>query len=66
MQTTGKHATRPRTMVEKIWDDHVIVQQNGIPDLIYIDLHLLHEVTSPQAFADLTERGLLYDVPVKP
>jgi len=53
-------------MVEKIWDDHVIVQQNGIPDLIYIDLHLLHEVTSPQAFADLTERGLLYDVPVKP
>ena len=45
---------RPRTLAEKVWDDHVVVHgENGQPDLIYIDLHLVHEVTSPQAFDGL-------------
>jgi len=44
----------PRTLAEKLWDDHVVVKgENGDPDLIYIDLHLIHEVTSPQAFDGL-------------
>ena len=44
----------PRTLVEKVWDSHVVVPgENGKPDLLYIDLHLVHEVTSPQAFEGL-------------
>jgi 3-isopropylmalate/(R)-2-methylmalate dehydratase large subunit len=50
--------TRPRTLVEKIWDDHVITQDLGSPSVVAIDLHLVHEVTSPQAFTGLRERGL--------
>ena len=47
-------ARRPRTLAEKLWDDHVVVKgEDGNPDLIYIDLHLIHEVTSPQAFDGL-------------
>src|SRR5215470_18100912 len=49
---------KPRTIVEKIWDNHVVMQQPGAPALLYIDLHLIHEVTSPQAFTMLRERGL--------
>jgi 3-isopropylmalate/(R)-2-methylmalate dehydratase large subunit len=49
---------RARTIVEKIWDSHVVSQQSGAPALLYIDLHLCHEVTSPQAFTTLRERGL--------
>jgi 3-isopropylmalate/(R)-2-methylmalate dehydratase large subunit len=49
---------KPRTIVEKIWDSHVVTQQPGAPALLYIDLHLVHEVTSPQAFSMLRERGL--------
>jgi 3-isopropylmalate/(R)-2-methylmalate dehydratase large subunit len=41
---------RPRTIIEKIWDAHVVTSQPGAPALLYIDLHLVHEVTSPQAF----------------
>src|SRR5689334_24311424 len=48
----------PRTIIEKLWDSHVVADNPGAPSLIYIDLHLLHEVTSPQAFAGLRERGL--------
>ena len=45
---------RPRTLAEKVWENHVVVPgQDGKPDLLYIDLHLLHEVTSPQAFEGL-------------
>lgn len=44
---------RPRTMFEKIWDAHVVHEEPGKPALIYIDLHLVHEVTSPQAFEGL-------------
>ena len=48
----------PRTIIEKIWDNHVVSEQPGAPALLYIDLHLVHEVTSPQAFAGLRQRGL--------
>ncbi len=54
MNTEAKTATAPRTLAQKVWDDHVVVPgSDGAPDLIYIDLHLLHEVTSPQAFDGL-------------
>ncbi len=49
---------RTRTLVEKIWDDHVVSQDEGAPAVLAIDLHLVHEVTSPQAFTGLRERGL--------
>jgi 3-isopropylmalate/(R)-2-methylmalate dehydratase large subunit len=49
---------RPRTIIEKIWSNHIVAQREGAPTLIYIDLHLVHEVTSPQAFAGLRQRGL--------
>jgi 3-isopropylmalate/(R)-2-methylmalate dehydratase large subunit len=49
---------KPRTIIEKIWDSHVVSQREGAPALIYIDLHLVHEVTSPQAFDGLRRRGL--------
>ncbi len=48
----------PQTLIEKIWDAHVVSQPPGAPALLYIDLHLVHEVTSPQAFAGLRARGL--------
>jgi len=50
--------SRPRTLFEKVWDDHVIAQEPDAPAILYIDLHLIHEVTSPQAFAGLRARGL--------
>lgn len=46
-----------RTLAEKVWDDHVVRRAEGEPDLLYIDLHLLHEVTSPQAFDGLRKNG---------
>jgi 3-isopropylmalate/(R)-2-methylmalate dehydratase large subunit len=48
----------PCTIIEKIWDAHVVAQPPGAPQLLYIDLHLVHEVTSPQAFDGLRRRGL--------
>ena len=48
----------PRTIIEKLWDSHVVHQQPGAPTLLFIDLHLVHEVTSPQAFDELRDRGL--------
>ena len=39
----------PKTLAEKIWEQHVVRRVDGEPDLLYIDLHLVHEVTSPQA-----------------
>jgi 3-isopropylmalate/(R)-2-methylmalate dehydratase large subunit len=47
-----------KTIYEKIWDAHVVSEQPGAPALLYIDLHLVHEVTSPQAFDGLRSRGL--------
>ncbi len=46
-----------RTMAEKVWDEHVVRSAAGEPDLLYIDLHLIHEVTSPQAFDGLRLAG---------
>ncbi len=47
----------PRTLAEKVWDRHVVRTGDGLPDLLYIDLHLVHEVTSPQAFDGLRLAG---------
>lgn len=46
-----------RTLAEKVWEDHVVRRAEGEPDLLFIDLHLLHEVTSPQAFDGLRMNG---------
>ncbi len=46
-----------KTLFEKIWDDHVVYEEPGKPTLLYIDLHLIHEVTSPQAFEGLRLAG---------
>jgi 3-isopropylmalate/(R)-2-methylmalate dehydratase large subunit len=66
-----------RTLSEKIWDQHVVVPGDGEPDLLYVDLHLVHEVTSPQAFEslrlanrrvrrpDLTVATMDHDVPTR-
>ena len=51
-------AAVPKTLFEKIWDDHVVLERDGEPAILYADLHLVHEVTSPQAFAGLRARGL--------
>ncbi len=51
-------AAKPRTIIEKVWDNHIVAERAGAPALLYIDLHLVHEVTSPQAFSGLRERGL--------
>src|SRR5258706_3347008 len=50
-------AEQQRTLSEKVWDAHVVRSAGGEPDLLYIDLHLLHEVTSPQAFDGLRLAG---------
>ena len=49
--------TTPKTLAEKLWDRHVVHSAPGEPDLLYIDLHLIHEVTSPQAFDGLRMAG---------
>ena len=49
--------TRPRTLYEKIWDAHVVSRRDDGTCLVYIDRHLVHEVTSPQAFAGLAANG---------
>src|ERR1700757_454497 len=47
----------PKTLYEKIWDNHLVYEEAGKPALIYIDRHLVHEGTSPQAFAGLKAEG---------
>lgn len=47
-----------KTLFDKIWDSHVVSEIEGGPSVLYIDKHLIHEVTSPQAFAGLDKRGL--------
>ena len=49
---------QPKTLFEKIWDQHVVAQEPETPAILYIDMHLVHEVTSPQAFSELRGRGL--------
>ena len=46
-----------QTLAEKVWDAHIVHAAEGEPDLLYIDLHLVHEVTSPQAFEGLRLAG---------
>src|SRR5579864_3289367 len=53
----------PRTLFEKIWDDHVVATPDGQLPLLYVDLHLVHEVTSPQAFDGLRSSGRKVRVP---
>ncbi|MSQ22637.1 MAG: 3-isopropylmalate dehydratase large subunit, partial [Dehalococcoidia bacterium] len=47
----------PKTMFQKIWDDHVVYQEPNGPAILYVDLHLVHEVTTPQAFDGLRMSG---------
>ena len=47
----------PQTMFHKVWEDHVVHRAEGDPDLLYVDMHLVHEVTSPQAFESLALAG---------
>lgn len=47
-----------KTLFDKIWDAHVVSSKEGFPDILYIDTHYIHEVTSPQAFNGLRERGI--------
>ncbi|MDP1803997.1 MAG: aconitase family protein, partial [Acidimicrobiales bacterium] len=48
---------RPKTLADKVWESHVVHSADDEPDLLYIDLHLIHEVTSPQAFDGLRLAG---------
>jgi len=60
VKTHDRHETgimKPKTMFEKIWEAHVVHEEPGQPSLIYIDRHLVHEVTSPQAFEGLRLAG---------
>jgi 3-isopropylmalate/(R)-2-methylmalate dehydratase large subunit len=50
--------SQPKTIIDKIWDNHVVAQEPESPAILYIDLHLVHEVTSPKAFQGLRDRGL--------
>src|SRR5881409_3140886 len=47
-----------KTLYDKIWDSHIVVPETDAPAILYIDLHLIHEVTTPQAFTGLRKRGL--------
>ena len=47
-----------KTLFDKIWESHVVYEEEGQPTLLYTDLHLVHEVTSPQAFEALRLAGL--------
>jgi 3-isopropylmalate/(R)-2-methylmalate dehydratase large subunit len=48
----------PKTLIDKVWESHIVAQEANSPSILYIDLHLVHEVTSPQAFTGLRERNL--------
>ena len=50
--------SKPRTIIEKVWDNHIVAEREGAPSLLFIDLHLVHEVTSPQAFSGLRQRAV--------
>jgi 3-isopropylmalate/(R)-2-methylmalate dehydratase large subunit len=49
---------KPKTLLDKVWDNHIVIKESGAPAVLYIDLHLVHELTSPQAFNGLRARGL--------
>ena len=54
----SKKIHNPKTLFDKIWDAHVVHQKEGYPAVFYIDAHMIHEVTTPQAFAGLEKRGI--------
>src|SRR3954468_21741262 len=54
---TSRESVMGKTLSEKVWDEHVVRSVEGEPDLLFIDLHLIHEVTSPQAFDGLRLAG---------
>ena len=56
----------PSTLAEKVWERHVVHRADGEPDLLYVDLHLVHEVTSPQAFEGLRLAGRPSGAPTSP
>jgi 3-isopropylmalate/(R)-2-methylmalate dehydratase large subunit len=58
MNSTSNQDKQPQTLFDKVWNDHIVAQEPGAPAVLYIDLHLVHEVTSPQAFSGLRARGL--------
>ncbi len=62
---TTNNGNQAKTLFEKVWDAHVVKQDPGAPVVLYIDAHLVHEVTSPQAFSALRERGLKVRRPQK-
>ncbi|MGA9716726.1 MAG: aconitase family protein, partial [Acidobacteriaceae bacterium] len=49
--------SEPQTLFEKVWQQHLVAEPEGEPTILYIDLHLVHEVTSPQAFDGLRLAG---------
>ena len=49
---------KPKTIFEKIWGAHLVHQAKDYPAVLYIDAHLIHEVTTPQAFTGLRNRGI--------
>src|SRR5439155_17699055 len=57
MSTQTAQPLAPRTMFEKVWDQHLVAEPAGEPSILYIDLQLVHEVTSPQAFDGLRLAG---------
>ncbi|MEK6573783.1 MAG: 3-isopropylmalate dehydratase large subunit, partial [Chloroflexota bacterium] len=57
--------SQPQTLFEKVWTSHIVAQEPDSPAVLYIDLHLVHEVTSPQAFTGLRQRGLKVRRPEK-
>src|SRR3990172_6171234 len=57
--------SQPQTLFEKVWNSHIVAQEPDSPAVLYIDLHLVHEVTSPQAFTGLRQRGLKVRRPEK-
>src|SRR2546429_1668009 len=46
-----------QTLLDRVWESHLVRRADGVPDLLYVDLHLVHEVTSPQAFEGLRLAG---------
>lgn len=58
LHSTVSSSSQPKTLYRKIWDRHVVHQAEGFPTILYIDRHLIHEVTSPQAFQGLRDKGL--------
>src|SRR5579872_2736804 len=54
----GRKKNKPKTMFEKIWEAHTVHEAPGESTILYIDRHLVHEATSPQAFAGLRQAGI--------